>query len=118
MATESEKTPPLDLEAKAAQLRAIMFAEAVERFQGLAGCYGTEQDKGAALFLHDNIPALVADLHRLREREARMRGALIWCGGSADFGPGGKARKGWLKLVVPLLDAPADRGEGEEAGNG
>jgi len=28
---------------------------------------------------------------------------LQWCGGSADFGPGGKARKGWKKIVMPLL---------------
>ncbi len=31
------------------------------------------------------------------------REALIWCGGSDDFGHGGRARKGWLKLVHPLL---------------
>lgn len=29
--------------------------------------------------------------------------ALRWCGGSADFGDGGQARKGWLKVVEPLL---------------
>jgi len=30
--------------------------------------------------------------------------ALIWCSGSQDFGPGGVARKGWLKKCKPLLD--------------
>jgi len=30
--------------------------------------------------------------------------ALIWCSGSQDFGPGGMARKGWLKKCKPLLD--------------
>jgi hypothetical protein len=30
--------------------------------------------------------------------------ALIWCSGSQDFGPGGIARKGWLKKCKPLLD--------------
>jgi len=29
--------------------------------------------------------------------------ALHWCTGSADFGEGGQARKGWLKLCAPLL---------------
>jgi hypothetical protein len=29
--------------------------------------------------------------------------ALAWCGGSADFHPGGQAHGGWQKVVVPLL---------------
>jgi len=33
------------------------------------------------------------------------REALIWCGGSEDFGPGGKAQEGYNKIVRPLLDA-------------
>lgn len=33
----------------------------------------------------------------------QLKEALIWCSGSADFGPEGKARKGWLKLCQPLL---------------
>ena len=28
---------------------------------------------------------------------------LQWCSGSADFGVGGKARRGWLKLARPAL---------------
>ena len=32
------------------------------------------------------------------------REALIWCSGSADFGPEGQARVGWLKIVKQLLD--------------
>ena len=32
-----------------------------------------------------------------------MRDALIWCSGSADFGPGGKAHVGFEKIVKPLL---------------
>jgi len=31
------------------------------------------------------------------------RDALIWCSGSSDFGAGGKARKGWLKICQPLI---------------
>ena len=30
--------------------------------------------------------------------------ALIWCSGSADFGDGGKARVGWLKICKPIID--------------
>ena len=34
----------------------------------------------------------------------KLRGALIWCGGSNDFAyPDGIARKGWEKTVIPLL---------------
>ena len=29
--------------------------------------------------------------------------ALIWCSGSADFGPGGQAEKGWDNICRPLL---------------
>jgi len=29
---------------------------------------------------------------------------LIWCSGSLDFGPGGKAEKGWKKICKPLLN--------------
>ncbi len=36
------------------------------------------------------------------ERDALVA-ALQWCSGSGDFAPGGKARKGWLKLCQPLL---------------
>ncbi len=29
--------------------------------------------------------------------------ALIWCSGSADFGPGGQAEKGFNKICRPLI---------------
>lgn len=29
--------------------------------------------------------------------------ALRWCSGSGDFAPGGKARRGWLRVCKPLL---------------
>ena len=32
------------------------------------------------------------------------RQALIWCSGSADFGPGGQAEVGWDKVCKPLID--------------
>lgn len=39
----------------------------------------------------------------LHEQVERLTEALIWCSGSADFGEGGIAREGWLKLCAPLL---------------
>jgi hypothetical protein len=41
---------------------------------------------------------------RAIEEIEELRHALAWCGGSADFGPGGIARKGWEKVVRPLLN--------------
>jgi len=43
-----------------------------------------------------NIKSLEQQIRRLKE-------ALIWCSGSADFQPEGKARKGWVKICQPLL---------------
>jgi len=41
---------------------------------------------------------LIAEIQKLKE-------ALIWCSGAEDFQyPDGKARKGWEKIVKPLLD--------------
>ena len=40
---------------------------------------------------------------KILEVVAPYRDALIWCSGSEDFGPGGKARKGWNKICRPLL---------------
>ena len=33
----------------------------------------------------------------------KMRDAMQWMSGSGDFAPGGKARKGFEKIVLPLL---------------
>jgi len=44
-----------------------------------------------------------AKIERLEDENKRLREALIWCGGSPDFCPGGQARIGWEKLVIPLL---------------
>jgi len=40
-------------------------------------------------------------------REEKLVEAIQWCGGSADFNDGGKARKGWLKICAPLLEESA-----------
>ncbi len=38
-----------------------------------------------------------------KELIKKLKEALIWCSGSADFGEGGQARVGWLK-VEKLID--------------
>lgn len=39
------------------------------------------------------------------ERDA-LRDALIWTTGSPDFGHGGEAHLGWLRVVAPVLGTP------------
>jgi hypothetical protein len=41
--------------------------------------------------------------HQAADRIEELQAALLWCGGSADFGPEGQAREGWKKICVPLL---------------
>jgi len=43
----------------------------------------------------------MGDRHML----ARALAALQWCSGSSDFQPRGKARKGWLLVCQPVLEA-------------
>ena len=53
-----------------------------------------------------NLPVkfVRADLYEAQAAEIeRLREALQWCSGSADFNEGGIAREGWLKLCAPLL---------------
>ena len=60
----------------------------------------------------DEADDVIAAIENLRQRVRRdppcacgeLLDALIWCSGSQDFGPGGVARKGWLKKCKPLLD--------------
>jgi len=42
--------------------------------------------------------------HAFAEIIDEYREALAWCSGSNDFQVGGQARRGWLKLVRPLLN--------------
>lgn len=64
--------------------------------------------KAAQVWCRPAISAKVVDVE-LAEAFAEIideyREALMWCGGSTDFGPGGQAREGWLKGVQPLIDA-------------
>ena len=49
----------------------------------------------------------VAEIKKMSEQELidALYAALIWCSGSSDFGTGGFARKGWLKVCRPLIVA-------------
>ena len=38
-----------------------------------------------------------------REIAAELADELRWCSGSADFAPGGKARKGWVRGPQKVL---------------
>lgn len=42
-------------------------------------------------------------LELAREEIKKLKDALTWCSGSADFGVDGQAHKGWMKLCEPLL---------------
>ena len=46
------------------------------------------------------IPALAEEFAKIIET---YREALIWCGGSGDFGEGGQAEIGWKEMCEPLL---------------
>ena len=37
------------------------------------------------------------------EERDKLREALQWASGSGDFAPGGKARRGWLRIARPAL---------------
>ncbi len=45
-------------------------------------------------------PVLAEEIAKVIEE---YRQALIWCGGSADFGYGGKSHEGWKKVCETLL---------------
>ena len=57
------------------------------------------------------IGEALSELLLLREQKRRLvedgellDDCLVWCSGSADFGDGGKAREGWLRVVIPARD--------------
>lgn len=59
---------------------------------------------------------LIHAMHALEEREQRDSAllrqaldALIWTTGSADFGEGGLAREGAIKLLFPTIAALRER---------
>lgn len=65
------------------------------------------RQKAAQAWCKPETSAIEMD-SRLAEAFAEIideyREALVWCSGSVDFGPDGKAREGYDKIVRPLLD--------------
>lgn len=75
--------------------------QAADRFEALAARVAVleaERDEYANAFKADNAALAEATL-----RAERLEAALLWCGGSNDFQPGGIADEGWQKVCVPLL---------------
>lgn len=65
----------------------------------------------------DDLETVKTEYLRVQDENKRLEGdidelleALVWCSGSADFGPGGYAHKGWVKECRPLLDRLIPRG--------
>ena len=51
----------------------------------------------------DYMKGYNAAIEKANARIAELEAALVWCGGSSDFCPGGIAREGWMKVCAPLL---------------
>lgn len=49
--------------------------------------------------------SVIHAIERLQAENEKLREALVWCSGSSDFAPGGQARVGFEKLVLPLLQS-------------
>lgn len=62
------------------------------------------KDLGPVHGLTEDALAVRTERDALREALSRAYEALVWTGGSADFGPGGKAYGGWKVVVQPVLD--------------
>lgn len=63
--------------------------------------FGTEPEHGTfSEFFEGGYKAGQA---AMQEENRKLKRALVWCSGSNDFGEGGQAREGWLKLCAPLL---------------
>lgn len=90
--------------------------ESLEEFEALRNQYHEEGkkikdngflvDNGDRVFVDDELiyKWLKQKLTQLAEKMEKYEDALIWCSGSEDFQIGGKARKGWEKLCLPLID--------------
>ena len=53
----------------------------------------------------EKVILFIKELLKFEKKKNRQKfiDALIWCSGSEDFQVGGKARKGWEKICLPLL---------------
>jgi hypothetical protein len=55
----------------------------------------------------DTMPRASYEIARLRAMVDEGREHLLWCGGSADFAPGGLARLGWERGPMVWLNSLA-----------
>lgn len=53
--------------------------------------------------LKRQIEELTEELELVHHENNELRGAILWCGGSSDFGPGGVAYIGWQNICQPLI---------------
>ncbi len=65
---------------------------------------GTLADKIKELEIRNEILRMASN--GWQKLNGDLKEALIWCSGSTDFGPGGKAETGWNKTCRPLLKEP------------
>ena len=52
----------------------------------------------------DGEERLKIELRATQKALMATREALIWCSGSIDFSPEGKAHKGWEKIAAPAIE--------------
>ncbi len=53
--------------------------------------------------LTNELARVKIELAKVKKDLCRAKEALVWCGGSSDFAPGGKAHAGWKKGVQAVL---------------
>jgi hypothetical protein len=53
--------------------------------------------------LRERFFELESKLTKITKQRDKLKEALIWCSGSEDFSPGGRARAGWEKMCDLLL---------------
>ena len=68
----------------------------------------------AGVTLRGELGKSERQVRELQHHITKLRDALLWCGGSPDFNPGGQARQGWIIEVAPLLQ-PIQAEAGQEA---
>ena len=80
--------------------------EMISKLEAKAEELEVERDNATAGFqeLYGLLAAKKVENHRLRSDREKMLDALIWCSGSADFAPGGKAHVGWVATCRPLIE--------------
>ena len=77
-----------------------MASQTPIEFAGQIWCRPENGQREMDVELAQSIADAVAPI--MEERDDLKR-ALQWASGSGDFAPGGKARRGWLRLARPAL---------------